>query len=325
MIQTEYEAKMFKTQLENEQTQSQLKLKQLKNTYAILFLGIIIILCLIFHYRAKRIIHNKQQEVLLHKINQLKELEKTRHHLIQSEKMASLGQLTAGVAHEINNPINFISSGIIGLKKTLNEYTKRRKVEATDELEDDMNDMISAISEGAKRTSNIVKSLRLFSSEDTENYLEVDLIAGLESTFRLLSNKLKDGISLEKDFEKSVMPIFCFPSQLNQVFMNILLNAIQAVEGEGTLKVGVAEQVENIVISISDNGPGISDDKKQKIFEPFYTTKNIQEGTGLGLSITFGIIKKHKGSIEVIDNDPKGTKFIINLPKRANRLICSMA
>ena len=126
---------------------------------------------------------------------------------------------------------------------------------------------------------------------------------------------------MEKEFEKSVMPIFCFPSQLNQVFMNILLNAIQAVEGVGTIKIGVKEVAENIVITISDSGPGIPDDKKQKIFEPFYTTKDLQEGTGLGLSISFGIIKKHNGSIEVKDNDPKGTIFIINLPKHVDSLI----
>ena len=234
--------------------------------------------------------------------------------------MASLGQLTAGVAHEINDPVNFISSGVIGLKKTLNEYIKTPKEQVTDELVKDMNDMISAIEEGAKRTSNIVKSLRLFSREDTEHYLEVDIITGLESTFSLLSNKLDQGISLEKDFEKKTMPIFCFPGQLNQVFMNVLLNAIQAVEGAGTIKVGVKEQAENVVISISDDGTGIPNDKKQKIFDPFYTTKTVEEGTGLGLSITFDIIKKHKGSIEVKDNKPKGTKFIINLPKRADNL-----
>ena len=207
----------------------------------------------------------------------------------------------------------------------MREYIKTPKSEVTDELEKDINDMISAIEVGAQRTRNIVKSLRQFSREDTVHYVEVDIITGLESTFGLLSNKLKQGIYIEKDFEKKEMPIFCFPGQLNQVFMNILLNAIQAVEGAGLIKVGVVEQAKNIIISIADNGIGIPDDKKQKIFEPFYTTKDGQEGTGLGLSITFDIIKKHKGSIEVKDNDPKGTIFIISLPKRAERLIRSMA
>ena len=200
--------------------------------------------------------------------------------------MASLGRLTAGVAHEINDPVNFISSGVIGLKKTLNEYIKTPKEQVTGELVTDMKDMIGAIEEGAKRTSNIVKSLRLFSREDTEHYVEMDLLTGLESTFSLLSNKLDPSISLEKDFEKKAMPIFCFPGQLNQVFMNVLLNAIQAVEGEGTIKVGVKELAKSMVISISDDGPGIPDDKKQKIFDPFYTTKTVQEGIGLGLSLS---------------------------------------
>ena len=150
---------------------------------------------------------------------------------------------------------------------------------------------------------------------------EADIITGLDSTFRRLSNKIEKGISVEKDFEKKAMLIFCFPSQLNQVFMNVLLNAIQAVEGIGSIKVEVKEQEQNIIISISDDGIGIPDNKKQKIFEPFYTTKGVQEGTGLGLSITFGIIKKHKGSIEIKDNEPKGTKIIIKLPKRDNSLI----
>ena len=320
-IQTAYEREISKAKIENKQAQANLKLNQLKRTYAILFIGALIILCVVFYARAKRIILNKEKEVLVDKIDHLKELEKTRVKLIQSDKMASLGQLTAGVAHEINNPVNFISGGVIGLKKVLGEYIRAPKNEEKGELVADMHDMISAIEEGASRTSNIVKSLRLFSREDTENYIEADLITGLESTITLLSNKLKEEILLERDFEKEVMLAHCFPGQFNQVFMNVLLNAIQAVEGGGTVKISVKEQAENILITIADNGPGIPDDKKQKIFEPFYTTKDVQEGTGLGLSISFGIIKKHKGSITVEDNDPKGTKFVISLPKRTGSLI----
>ena len=317
-IQTEYEAKIFKAQLENEQSQFQLKLKQSAKTYTVFLIYFIIILLFIFHYRAKRILHNKEHEALQHEINQLNELKKTRHQLIQSDKMASLGQLTAGVAHEINNPVNFISSGVIGLKKTLKAYIQGYSEEPAEELEEDIYNMISAIEEGAKRTSTMVQSLQLFSREDTENYIEADIIKGLESTFKLLSNKLNESVFIEKEFEKKEIIIFCFPGQLNQIFMNILLNAIQAIKREGTIKVGVKELEENIVIAISDNGIGIPDDKKQKIFDPFYTTKQDQEAIGLGLSITFEIIKKHKGSIEVEDNIPNGTKFIITLPKRAN-------
>ena len=315
-IQTEYEREISKEQIENKKNQAKLKLNQTKITYTILFIGTLIFLCVVFYARSKRKILDKEKEVLVDKIEHLEELENTRDQLIESDKMASLGQLTAGVAHEINNPVNFISSGIIGLKKTLKAYIEAPKDEESGEMVEDMNDMISAIEEGARRTSNIVQSLQLFSREDTENYIESDLIIGLESTITLLSNKLKENILLERDFEKEAILVHCFPGQLNQVFMNVLLNAIQAVEGGGTIKIGVKEQAENIIITIADNGPGIPDDKKQKIFEAFYTTKGIQEGTGLGLSISSGIIKKHKGSIEVKDHDPKGTKFIIKLPNK---------
>ena len=320
-IQTEYEREISKEQIENKKNQAKLKLNQTKITYTILFIGTLIFLCVVFYARSKRKILDKEKEVLVDKIEHLEELENTRDQLIESDKMASLGQLTAGVAHEINNPVNFISSGIIGLKKTLKAYIEAPKDEESGEMVEDMNDMISAIEEGARRTSNIVQSLQLFSREDTENYIESDLIIGLESTITLLSNKLKENILLERDFEKEAILVHCFPGQLNQVFMNVLLNAIQAVEGGGTIKIGVKEQAENIIITIADNGPGIPEDKKQKIFEAFYTTKGIQEGTGLGLSISFGIIKKHKGSIAVKDNDPKGIKFIISLPKRAGSLV----
>ncbi len=320
-IQTEYEREISKEQIENKKNQAKLKLNQTKITYTILFIGTLIFLCVVFYARSKRKILDKEKEVLVDKIEHLEELENTRDQLIESDKMASLGQLTAGVAHEINNPVNFISSGIIGLKKTLKAYIEAPKDEESGEMVEGMNDMISAIEEGARRTSKIVQSLQLFSREDTENYIESDLIIGLESTITLLSNKLKENILLERDFEKEAILVHCFPGQLNQVFMNVLLNAIQAVEGGGTIKIGVKEQAENIIITIADNGPGIPEDKKQKIFEAFYTTKGIQEGTGLGLSISFGIIKKHKGSIAVKDNDPKGIKFIISLPKRAGSLV----
>ena len=203
-------------------------------------------------------------------------------------------------------------------------YIKASKQEESVELENDLNDMIGAIEEGARRTSNIVKSLQLFSRKDTENYIKSDIISGLESTFTLLSNKLCNGICLEKHFEKSEMVVSCFPGQLNQVFMNIMLNAIQAIEEEGEIKVEVKEQNDNVVISISDSGQGIPNDRKDLIFEPFYTTKSVDEGTGLGLSITSEIIKKHKGSIEVENNTPKGTKFIIFLPKKVDDLVGSI-
>ena len=320
-IQTEYEAKIFNTQLRNEQEQSSLKLNQLRQTYIYSFVGLLVALYIVFHLRSLAINQRKQKEELLNKINHFNQLENTRYQLIQTEKMASLGQLTAGVAHEINNPVNFISSGIIGLKKTLEMYTGGSKLQTTDELVKDMNDMITAIEEGARRTSDIVRSLRLFSRENSEQYMDADIISGLEVTLRLLSFKLKDDVSLEKEYEKNSISIYCFPGQLYQVFTNVLLNAIHAIQDSGVIKVEVKERGDQVIISISDSGPGIPDDAKQKIFEPFYTTKEDQEGSGLGLSISQGIMEKHQGSIEVRDNEPKGSIFIIRLPKRVSSLI----
>ena len=320
-IQTRYETELLNARLKNEVAHSQLKLTQSKVNYTLIFIGSSVLLCVILYSIAKRVILNKQKKVLSKKFDRLKKIEDSRNIIVQSDKMASLGQLTAGVAHEINNPVNFISNGVVGLKNTLNAYINDPKDKVNSELVKDMKDMITAIEEGAKRTSGIVKSLQLFSREGTENYIETDIISELESTFRLLSNKLKNGIELERYYDKNPMHIFCYPGQLNQVFMNIVLNAVQAVKETGMIKVAVKEENNNVVISISDDGPGIPDDTKQKIFEPFYTTKNVQEGTGLGLSITFGIIKKHNGSIDVIDNNPRGTKFVITLPKRDESLI----
>ena len=205
--------------------------------------------------------------------------------------------MTAGVAHEINNPVNFISGGVIGLKRVLKAYVESPKDQSTNELEKDMNDMIAAIAEGAKRSSDIVKSLQLFSREDTEFYLEADIVAGLESTLKLLSNKLKDGIFLEKDFEEKPILIFCFPGQLNQVFMNIISNAIYAMKEEGEIEITVSELDDEVLVGIKDSGDGISEEAMPNIFNPFFTTKDVGEGTGLGLSIVYGIIERHQGRV----------------------------
>ncbi len=274
-------------------------------------------------------IYNDEQELeyifalvsdITQKLLDQRKLEETRNQLIQSDKMASLGHLTAGIAHEINNPVNFISNGVKGLKKTLNEYIENPNTTEAKELINDMHDMISAIKDGSKRTTNIVKSLRQFSREDTEHYVEADIITGLESTITLLFNKLKHGIFLEREYDSESVILYCYPGQLNQVFMNVLLNAIQAIEQTGTIRIVVKEDDTNIIVKIIDNGVGIPDNIKAKVFEPFFTTKGVIDGTGLGLSISFGIVKKHKGEIEISDNTPKGTQVIITLPKVVNNL-----
>ena len=198
VVESEYETRIFNAKLKNEQSQATLKIKQIRNTFILCCIGAAAILFSFFFFRYKKTLLNKQKEVLKDEVSHLKKLNVVRNQLIQSDKMASLGQLTAGVAHEINNPINFISSGVIGLKSSLDEYINNPRDEKSSKLIGDMNDMIVAIEEGAKRTRNIAKSLRLFSCEDTENYKESDIIIGLESTFTLLANRFKEGIIVEK-------------------------------------------------------------------------------------------------------------------------------
>ena len=320
-IQEEYETKLFDSRLESELSQGEMTLSQQVKYYIISFLGSTLLLCIFLFHRAKRIIFKKDKEILNSKILNLKQLLNTQNKLIEADKMASLGQLTSGVAHEINNPINFIATGVIGLKKTLGGFVKSSNDDAKNDLLKEMNQMIAAIEEGAQRTSKIVKSLRQFSRDDNERYTEVNIVTGIESTLTLLANKLAKGVIIEKNYDKKEILAFCYPGKINQVFMNILLNAIQAIEESGVIRISVIDKSENILISISDTGVGISESEKQKIFEPFYTTKGIQEGTGLGLSISNEIIANHKGSIEVKDHKPKGAIFIIKLPRRNDILM----
>ena len=324
LIQEEYNAEILNTQLANSKAEAFLRTSQVRRNYMFLFFASCLLLCIVLYHNNKRMILSKQKEALHNEVSHLRKIETTRNQLIQSDKMASLGQLTAGVAYEINNPINFISSGVLGLKKTLDEYIKTVDKGPKIGLVSDMKDMIEAIEEGAKRTSSIVKSLRHFLREDTKNYIEVDVITSLESTLLLITNKMKEGVVLEKQYSKKSIMINCFPGQLNQAFMNVLLNAIEAVDRFGLIKVVVREEGKNVVISIQDDGPGIHDDIKEKVFEAFYTTKDKQESAGLGLSISLGIVEKHNGTIEIKDNDPKGTNVVINLPKQDDKLMSQL-
>ena len=174
--------------------------------------------------------------------------------------------------------------------------------------------MLSALEDGAHRTTAIVKSLRLFSKQDADILTEYDIIGGLESTLILLSSKLKDRILLKRDYEVEQLLIPCFPGQLNQVFMNILTNAIEAIDGTGTIGLQVMTLEKSVVISISDSGSGIDASIINKIMDPFYSTKGPKDGTGLGLSISQTIIHEHNGEILFSANSPTGTIVTISLP-----------
>ena len=274
----------------------------------------------------------------------LDSLKGAQSQLVHSEKMASLGQLTAGIAHEINNPINFISSGMVSLKMSIEslreiaeEYGRLDEGESAEEVVssvkelkeeheyeeiiEELDDLIKDVNYGVSRTIEIVKGLRVFSRLDEEEAKNANINENIDATLTLLRNKTKDKIAITKHYDEAMNDIECFPGQLNQVFMNILNNAVQAMPDDrkdAEITIYTEESKEGVSIRIKDNGVGIPDEIKDRIWEPFFTTKEVGVGTGLGMSITYGIIEKHGGKIELTSEVGKGTEFVISLPKKIN-------
>lgn len=274
----------------------------------------------------------------------LQELRDTQAQMVSQEKMASLGQLTAGIAHEINNPINFVTSNVKPIKRDIDDVfeilddflniengadydSKLENINAKIEeyelsyIRDEIYQLLHGIAEGAKRTAEIVRGLKVFSRAEEQDVKSVDLIEGLESTLTLLNNTTKDVVNIERDFD-NIPRVECYAGKINQVFMNVLSNAVYAVKerhGEGSggiVKVSAKNDVDHVVFTVEDNGPGIPEEKLKDIFNPFFTTKDPGEGTGLGLSISQSIIAKHNGKIEVWSEPGKGTIFKIKIPTK---------
>lgn len=274
------------------------------------------------------------------------ELRAAQSQLVHSEKMASLGQLTAGIAHEINNPINFISIGIAGLKKNfasflkvVEKYEQIENGENVDQVLKEINELkeemhyaevkefilglMDDIRLGADRTSEIIVGLRSFSRLNEAEQKYANIHEGLDATLVLLRSKTKNQIEVIKDYDENLPSINCNPGQLNQVFMNIITNAIEAIEmnedaDKREIRITTRDKDETCIeINIKDTGMGITKEAGENIFEPFFTTKDVGKGTGLGLSISFGIIEKHKGKIEMKSGKGQGAEFIITLPKSA--------
>ncbi len=283
---------------------------------------------------AKMVVTNQSLE------KAIEELKATQEQLIQAEKMASLGQLTAGIAHEINNPINFVSANIQPLKDDMDDIIKiirqyeevikankletaftsvnKFREEANIELSlKEIDDLLNGMDDGAKRTSEIVKGLRNFSRMDQNVLKKSNLNESLDSTLALLHSTYKNRIEIIKNYG-DIPEIDCFPGQINQVFMNILSNAIQAISAEGVIHIKTWTDGNMVKISLRDSGAGMTDAVRKKIFDPFFTTKEVGKGTGLGLSITYGIIEKHNGEIEVFSKPGHGTEFIISIPIEQN-------
>jgi two-component system, NtrC family, sensor kinase len=266
-------------------------------------------------------------------------LERLQAQIVHSEKMASLGQLAAGVAHELNNPAGFIYGNmeVLGqcatdMKRLLAFYdsvpltaeveAQARTIKSEIDYENTLGDLFSVICdcrEGAERIRDVVNNLRLFSRLDEAEFKKVDIHEGLESTIRLLSRYYSSGsITLKRDYAE-LPPVDCYAGQLNQVWMNLLVNAAQAVGGVGEVRVTTRHSAEMALITITDTGCGIAPELLKKIFDPFFTTKPVGEGTGLGLSVSYSIIERHQGTINVESRLGQGTTFTVTIPINARR------
>ena len=279
-------------------------------------------------------------EALQREIDERKQLES---QLVQSEKLASLGQLAAGVAHEINNPIGFISSNLgtldgyfKQLQDMLDAYREAENAIGSNEvieqlgqvrervelvfLREDIPLLIKESKEGIGRVGQIVKDLKEFSRVDSnQEWQWTNLQQGIESTLNIVANELKYKADVVKEFQK-LPDIECLPSQINQVIMNLIVNASQAIGPErGTITLRTGLEGETVSIEIVDTGIGIEPDNLQKIFDPFYTTKPVGQGTGLGLSLSYGIVKKHRGDISVRSEVGVGSTFRVELPVRQSK------
>jgi signal transduction histidine kinase len=264
------------------------------------------------------------------------ELARAQDQLIQSEKLASLGLLVAGVAHELNNPISFIHSNldfiaeyVERLKGIIEAYEaidipdgparwrveELRKQARLDFILQTLDELIASCQQGTERVKKIVIDLRTFSRTDEIGPMKVDLHEGIETTLNLLTKEYKDRIAVHQDYG-DLPQVECYPGQVNQVFMNLLLNAGQAISGRGDVWIKTSREGDRMTIAIKDNGCGIPEKDLLKIFDPFFTTKKVGEGMGLGLSIAYGVIKKHGGSIRVTSEVGKGTEFTVELPVR---------
>jgi signal transduction histidine kinase len=246
-----------------------------------------------------------------------RELRDTQTQLMQSEKMRSLGQLVAGVAHELNNPIGFVHANL----QLLEGYVARliaaqERGEGAARVREAIGKLLARSREGTQRVKDIVQDLRTFSRMDQAELGDADLNEEIERTLALMEPRFKAGVRVERDFGE-LPRVRCLPGQLNQVFMNLVMNACDALEGKGRIVVRTRPTDAGVSLCFEDDGPGIPREHRERIFEPFFTTKPVGKGTGLGLSISHGIIERHGGRMLVECPAGGGTVFRIELPRVA--------
>ena len=287
-------------------------------------------------YAELKVEKDKTEDLLSEKERLHDELQQTQIQLISQDKMASLGLMMAGIAHEMNNPLNYVANNVQALKLDIQDLDtvllqlEKSKtdispiiVNGTDLsfLREEVNALISSIERGTERTISLVNSLRNFVRNDSDKFSQTNIEEGIESALTVLHNTYKNYAVVKKCFA-GIQPIMAISGKLNQVFLNIIYNAVQAIktvhsESEvptGIIEVCTEQMTNNVRISIKDNGCGIDEKTQKRIFEPFFTTKPIGEGTGLGLSISYGIIEQHHGAISLTSKVGQGSTFVIELP-----------
>ena len=269
----------------------------------------------------------------------IKKLEEAHNQLLQSEKMASIGQLAAGVAHEINNPVGFVNSNLGTLQRYVDnllkllaayEQTEASLAEAArddlarlkkavdaDYLREDIGNLLTESLGGLQRVKRIVQDLKDFSHVDEAEWQTANLEAGIDSTLNVVWNELKYKAKVVKEYS-DIPQIECLAPQLNQVFMNLLINAAHAIAEQGVITIRTGSDEANVWVEVEDTGKGILPEHMERIFDPFFTTKPVGKGTGLGLSLSYGIVHKHGGHIEVKSEPGKGSIFKVVLPRHSN-------
>ena len=273
-----------------------------------------------------RNLHKELLEKNLHLQQEITERKQAEAALRQAEKMASLGKLVAGIAHEVNTPIGAVNSAADTNNrclKTIANIVKDSDIEKNDDLQQALNSLknnIQVTATAGDRIAEIVKGLKNFARLDEAEFQQADIHEGINNTLTLLNCELKEKVTVIRDYGK-IPKIFIYAGELNQVFMNILSNAIQAIENKGTIKIKTSTEKNNVCVQISDTGKGIPPEDINKIFDPGFTTKGVGVGTGLALAICYQIIQKHKGEIRVESQLGEGSTFTIILPADLDKLI----
>lgn len=257
------------------------------------------------------------------------QLEQANRQLLQSEKMAAIGQLAAGVAHEINNPVGYVYSNLQSLETYLTDLFRltdevntatsleqllntRREIDY-DFLRTDLLDLLAESREGIERVKTIISAMKDFSHIEDESFKPADLHRGIETTLNVVNNEIKYKAEVIRDYG-DLPEVECISSQINQVIMNLLVNAAHAIEHSGQITIRTRHENDSVVIEVTDSGKGIEPAHMNRIFEPFFTTKPVGSGTGLGLSLSFNIIAKHHGEIDATSTPGQGTTFRMRLP-----------